>query len=444
MKRLLVITYYWPPAGGVSVQRIIKFCKYLPKHGWQPIVLTADSGHFETIDHDNLQDTVGITTVSRVRAWEPHAFYRALGGRVGKRDPLTRSGRSNGALRPPEARASRLFEQASEWLRVNAFIPDSRIPWYFPAVKEGSRLIAAAKADAILSTAPPFTVHLVAKRLHELHGIPWIADFRDPWLENTVYNRVPRLGWTIAVNRRLERSVLKSADLVVCTGDRLAHLMRNKLYPGGASHVRVVGHGYDPDDVLDVVERPAKFWLSYFGSLYEQRFPDTLFSVVRDVAQGGECPGLAVRIYGVTTPGAAARLKELLEDCELELAAPLPQNEYRRKLYQPQVLLLSIDRVPNNDVITLGKAYDYLPTGNPILGVGPPTGDIASMLSETAAGALYDYDDRLGIKQFIVASHHSWKSGQLNRGPRRIPRWERSAKTAELASLLDQLSEGAD
>lgn len=437
MKRLLVVTYYWPPAGGVSVQRVLKFCKYLPRHGWQPIVLTADSAHFETIDEDNSREAPHVEQVMRVRAWEPHGLYRALGGRIGAKPAELQNRDSKGFAGYRTGTVQRLFERLSEWIRLNIFIPDSRIPWYPPAVRAASRLISEYQVDLIYSTAPPFTVHLAARRLSARHGIPWVADFRDPWVDNTVYNRMRRLNWVLAANRRLERLVLRDADCVVCTGQRLAALMRTKLPFGEGSHISVVEHGYDRDNVRAVAKVPSRLWLSYFGSLYEQRFPEVLFDTIARLAASNRLPGLAVRIYGTVSRGAHSQLAETLSGTETQVNAPLPQNAYQNILYEPQVLLLSVDRVPHNDVITLGKAFDYLPTGNPVLGVGPLDGDIAQLLRQTGSGRMFDYEDRKNIEAFLVECWEHWKTGRLNSGPRILPEWERSTKTARLAELLD-------
>jgi len=199
-KTVLIVTYYWPPAGGIAVQRITKFCKYLTDFGWNPIILTVDNGNFESVDESLLHDIAHIKHVYRTSSIEPHNFYNFIDGLV-KRKSTNNPGNSN------KLPKRSIYTTFSDYIRLNLFIPDSRIGWLFNAFRCGKRIIEEYNTDLIFSTAPPYTSHLVALKLHKHSGIPWVADFRDPWVESTLYNTVKRLGIVKTINKRLERKV---------------------------------------------------------------------------------------------------------------------------------------------------------------------------------------------------------------------------------------------
>ena len=214
VKKVLVITYYWPPAGGSGVQRVAKFCKYLGAFGWEPLVLTVRDGNYTGLDKSLLHDVEHIQTVYRAPSWEPHAVFNRL--------TAIRKKSANRGAAPSTTSSGGLMQTIGEYIRLNLFIPDSRIGWKPQAIRMGSALIRDARPDIIFSSAPPYTPHLIARDLKRMHGIPWVADFRDPWLENHAYNRVPRLPWVKQYNRRLEQGVLQEADCITCANPRFA------------------------------------------------------------------------------------------------------------------------------------------------------------------------------------------------------------------------------
>ncbi|MDJ0892972.1 MAG: glycosyltransferase [Gammaproteobacteria bacterium] len=436
MKTVLVVTYYWPPAGGVAVQRILKFCKYLPSCGWRPVVLTVRQGNYETNDN-----SVGCLDGSlyRARSLEPHGLYRLLSGVRTYREP---SGQTGSAHAPAGGYKSRSL---GELVRLNLFLPDARVGWYPFAWRLGRQILREQAPALIFSSAPPFTAHLVARRLAKLSGLPWVADFRDPWLENALYNKPTRWPVAVAVNRRLEVSVLRRAEAVTCVGHNLRALLKFKVPEREEGDIRVISNGYDAEDVTSLGPPFPRFVLAYFGSLYEQRFPENLFRAIGELSERDSRlkQDLLVRIHGHVTSAAREELGRCLEPENLRVEAPLPYQAYLKELYRPQVLLLSIDRDPHNELILLGKTFDYLPTGNPVLGVGPVGGDAAKLLNRTDVGEMFDYADVVGIKAFVGRQHEAWRRRDLNSGLRSYPEYERQTLTRELASLFDRLAANA-
>ena len=171
MKRVLVIAYYWPPSGGSGVQRWVKFCKYLPALGWEPVVYAPLNADYPSLDPSFEAEVPASVEVLRGRIWEPYAAYRQLLGGARASTQVTEI--SSG----PKTWKQRL----SLWIRGNLFVPDPRVGWVRPSVKFLRKYLAEHPVDVIVTTGPPHSVHLIGQRLHRALGIPWIPDFRDPW-----------------------------------------------------------------------------------------------------------------------------------------------------------------------------------------------------------------------------------------------------------------------
>ena len=434
MKKALIITYYWPPAGGAGVQRIAKFCKYLGDCGWEPVVLTVRDGNFPSLDPSLEYDVGQIKKVHKVPTWEPHKIYYKLAGKqVGHVDTSEEGGRA-GIFK-------RMMLVLAEFIRLNFFIPDSRIGWYGKAVRAGEKIIREERPAIIFSSAPPFTVHLIGLRLKKKFMLPWVTDFRDPWLENLHYNKGGRFWFVKWINSVLEKKVISHADHVVCVGEHLKQILLPKVYGRPSTDFTVITNGYDNSDVVGNVQAGKRFILSYFGTIYPQRFPVQLLSVLRELIDRDPelADNFSFRIIGNISPEVKGLVSDKLPAENLAMGAYVSHREILEMLYQPQLLLLTIDKVPLNEHIITGKIFDYLPTGNPILGVGPVTGDAAKIIRQTETGAMFDYMDIGRMKDFVYNNYFAWKDNSLNKGRKRFPAFERKKITGQLAEIFDAL-----
>ena len=434
MKRVLVICYYWPPAGGVEVHRVIKFCKYLANYGWQPQILTVKDGNFASRDDGLGADVAHLSSVFRASSLEPHALFKKLSG-GGRRED------GGGPLTPgPLTARQRTTHKLGEYIRLNAFIPDSRIGWYPFAVRKGLEVIAAEAPDLIFSTAPPYTVHLVAKQLKKKTGLPWVADFRDPWVENFAYNTVPRLPPVRKLNGRMEMGVLADADRVICATPQQVEIQSAKRPRAERDKFHLITNGYDPEDAC-VAESSDHFYLSYFGSMSLQRVPARALEVLRALCEDNNdfAKNCRLRVIGRVSSEAIDRLRAAIPEPNLILQSYIPYKELAPLKYMNQVMLVTVDTVPFNELIIPAKVFDFLPTGNPILAIAPVAGDTARLLKATGVGRAFDYEDADGMRSFILEKYAAWKSGSLGQGPTRRPEYEREALTARLASIFDGL-----
>ncbi len=425
MKRVLVITYYWPPAGGSGVQRVAKFCKYLHRFGWESVVLTVRQGNYVSVDRSLEKDIRHVKKVYKTRSVEPHRVLR-----------LASVGRSKTDLLSPKGTALRHF---LELVRLNLFIPDPRIGWYPYAVQMGYSVCKSQKIDLIFSTCPPYTTHLVAKRLKNKCRLPWVADFRDPWLEQACYNTVYRNILTFQLNKILEKSVLETADAVVAVGQRWQRLLESKV---SRLLVKTITNGYDEADFSGCENQSSNlFYLSYFGTLHEQQTPEALFRALSSLLNSDRAfsRDFRIRFVGDISSATLRIVKKVVDRNHWSWIRYLEHEEMIRVLLEEQVLILLVNRVPNNRPIIPGKIFEYLRTGNPILGVGPDDGEAGNILKETGGGQMFDYSQTDRIKDFISCQYNKWKEGKLRRTVRDFPKFERSCQTAALADLFDRL-----
>lgn len=431
MKKVLVISYYWPPSGGGGVQRIAKFCKYLGDNGWEPIVLTVFAGNFPSKDESLTQDVKNVNRVYLAKSWEPHSLYQNIRGK--------RKQSTSDKVHTEASTISKFLDKLGEHIRLNIFVPDSRIGWYPSAVRMGSEIIRKESPNIILSSAPPYTAHLVAKKLKRKFHLPWVADFRDPWVENHAYNTVRRLPPAVWANRIMENQVIAEADEIVTVGAVMNKLLVDK-YPSQKRKFNIVSNGYDERDVVQCSERSSKYYISHFGSLYWRRFPlDAMEVLYKLVQQDSEFSrDFQFRVYG----GVDRMVKEYLLDKfhadNLNINEYVPHSELVNKLYQPQLLLLSIDQVHLNQLIVTGKLFEYIASGNPVLGVGPKDGDAAKILSETASGKMFQYNETDAIREYVLEYYRKWKNETLGKGPVDFPKYRRSSLTKKLAEVLEK------
>ena len=196
MKKVLIITYYWPPSGGPGVQRVLKFCKYLPKYGWQPVILTVKDGEYPARDETLLSESIDMET----HLSDAFSFYSIFNWITGNNSIPTHQ--------LSKSKDDTLFTKFARWIRYNLVIPDGRIGWYSGAVKKGKELLDSQKFDLIFSSGPPHSVHLIGRKLAKVSHVKWVADFRDPWTDRFYYLENPRNSLTTWIDGLLEKKVL--------------------------------------------------------------------------------------------------------------------------------------------------------------------------------------------------------------------------------------------
>lgn len=435
VKQVLFITYYFPPAGGSPVQRILKYTKYIQSFGWQPVVLTVEAGAYAVYDPALAAQVPDDVEVVRTPAWDPFAWYSRLTGKS-----------ADEALSVGFASTSRpdWKEHVARWIRANIFLPDARVGWVRPGIKAGHALLKHRRFDAILSNGPPHSVHLIARALRRKHGIPWLADFRDPWTDIDYLADLPQTRWARKLDLRTERSVLETADRVVTVSPTCARMLEAKT---PKANVSVIYNGFDAEDFQDLTPEPQPhFVLLYAGSMNAARNCPAVWQALAALRKAGQLPDLQLQFLGTVDVAVRENLAHLdLLGCAT-FRGTVSHHETLTEMARSAVLLLVINRVgaPLEHGIAPGKMYEYMAAGRPVLGVGPVDGDAAAVLHETQAGTMFDFSDETGIKAYLAQHYAAWAAGtpRVGADPERAAAYSRRAHTGRLAALLDQMTEG--
>jgi glycosyltransferase involved in cell wall biosynthesis len=432
MKKALVITYYWPPSGGAGVQRWLKFVKYLRDFGWEPVIYTPENPEYPETDHSLQKDIPAGLQVLRTPIWEPYDIYKKIIGRK-KEDRISAAFTSDGQQNP-------LLENISKWIRGNFFIPDARVYWIKPSVKFLQDYLRKNHVDALISTGPPHSMHIIAREISVKMNIPWLADFRDPWTNIDFYKDLKLTARADKKHRRMEREVLTSATVVTVIGRGMAEDF-SRIVP---REYEVITNGFDPDDnpPSETLRADKKFTIAHIGTLSASRNPETLWKALGELIN--DIPSLAadleLKLVGKVDFSVIRAAEEAGIGSYIRRINYLPHDEVVTCQRQSQVLLLIINNTPNAGMILTGKFFEYLAAGRPILCLGPTTGDAAAILAETKSGVVSGFGDTVKMKEHIAALYSGYKSGMPTAGGTGIGKYSRRELTQKLAGLLDRIS----
>lgn len=432
MKRVLIVTYYFPPSGGPGVQRVLKFTKYLREFGWQPVVLTVKDADYPARDESLLAEIPADVAVHRTRILEPYDLYRKLTGRKAG-TPVDVN-----TIPKPGQRLS-AGERIAECIRATFFIPDARIGWYRQAVREGGRIIRGEKIDAIYSSSPPYTCSVIARALKRKSGVPWVAGFRDPWRG---FLSAPR-RWFLpdAIDRRFERGTFAECDAMEVAWKGILKDFTAKYpdIPSGKCHH--LPNGFDSADFPEpAAPRNDRFTVTYTGSMYGKRNPETFLRAVRKGVEEGRVDPSRILLQFIGRFGAEVRAMfddTVLRDAIL-VREYLPHGESIRALCASDALLMIVDDFTGNEEIVPGKVFEYLGARRPVIALAPE-GAVAELIRETGSGAVAPSADIDGIGKIFVDYFNGWKRGEIPvaEDADSIRRYERRAVTGRLAEILD-------
>ena len=418
--KVLIITYYWPPAGGSGVQRWLKFVKYLQEYGIEPVVYTVDNARYLKEDKTLLEDVPRNTKVLKHSIWEPTDLL------FWKRKKSQKSGISN-------ISENRFLS----FIRGNFFIPDPKVFWVNSSVKFLQKYLNLNKVDAIISTGPPHSMHLIAQKLHKKNKLKWIADFRDPWTDLYYYKDFSEQSFAKKKNKILEKSVLKNADCVLTVSESL-----KEQFSINARRVEVITNGYDneirsaEDTVLDKL-----FTISYIGLLPKQSNPKLFFKVLQELCSQNEDFKNDLKLNFIGDISDDVRVEVLKNNLEKNTSFKGYVDHEKAIEFQnkAQVLLLLIPNIEKSKGILTGKLFEYLIAKRPILAIGPEDGDLAEILKETDSGILIDFSNREQLSSEILKFYHQYKKGNLKVNSKNIGKYHRKELTKKLAFIIKSL-----
>ena len=428
MKRVLVIAYYWPPSGGSGVQRWVKFVKYLPAQGWQPVVFAPLNADYPSLDPSFEAEVPASVEVLRGPIWEPYSAYRKLTGAKNTQVTEISSGKKT------------FKQKLSLWIRANLFVPDPRVGWVKPSVTALKAYLAEHPVDAIITTGPPHSVHLIGQRLHKDLGTPWIPDFRDPWSRMYYLKHLPMTAGTWKKLLKLEQSVLDECSTVLaCTP-----LMQEEFQAQTRTPVANITNGYDEEDFTGPApEGDGLFNITHTGLFAADGNPLALWKVLAKLAktEPGFRQELRIRLVGkvdreVLDAIAAAGLSD-----NVVLLGPLNHAEAVKEQRRASILLLPLRNDPQYAPILPGKLFEYLAARRPVLGIGQEEGAMAQVLFSTCAGITADWEDPAPMRAFLANAWHQHCEGGVPATTGDITPYTRRAITRALAQLLEKVTQ---
>ena len=434
MKRVLIITYYWPPSGGSGVQRWLKMSKYLPENGWQPVIYTTENAEYPIIDPSLEKDVAPEVEVIRRPIFEPYAFYKKFLGL--KKEETVKVG-----FVQEEKKKKGWKESLSLWIRGNLFIPDACRWWVKPSVKYLKSYLKEHPVDAIISTGPPHSMHLIAMKLKEALGIPWVADFRDPWTEIDYYNDLHLTKWADKKQHKLEREVLTKADKVVTVAPDGAR----RLGRLGNRNVGVIYNGFDRDDDTQApVKQNDKFSITYLGVLSKLQNPENLWQVLGELVKEDAdfSKDLQINMIGQIDSSVASAIEEQGLSQHVTYSPYIPHDQVSAVHRSSTLLLLLLmpDSEPRAKGLLTGKLFEYLASGRPILCIGPEDGDAARILKETQAGVTVRFEDKERMKETVKNLYQQYLDHALSCHTNdSIEQYSRKVQTQGYVKILNQL-----
>lgn len=421
MKKVLIITYYWPPSGGAGVQRWLKFAKYLPEFGWQPIILTVDPEYasYPQRDESLLAEVDSDCLVYTTKSFELYNLYKLISGK--KEVPY--GGFAN------ESKEG-LFQKASKFLRGNFLLPDPRKGWNKYALKKAAELIQEFNIDTVVTTSPPHSTQLIGLKLKQKFNIRWIADLRDPWTDIYYYNQFKHTALALKIDKSYERRVIENADLLVTVSEDVKRIFAEKSNLQIAAKTAVIPNGFDEEDFrITEVKAETRKIITYTGTISEAYDVDAFLEALVRLDTSLKS-NILIRFVGKVPPSVAQKFRNT--GLEVELVGYVDHPKSIEYLFRSDLLLLVIPKVKNNQGILTGKFFEYLASQKPVLAIGPVDGDLARIMDETQCGKLFDYTDVDGMIRFVEEKLNAPFTRSDNALAKSYSRKELTRKIAEL------------
>jgi len=429
MKKVLIITYYWPPAGGIGVHRCLKFAKYLREFGWEPVICTAENAEYPVLDEGNLKDVPSDVKILKTKIWEPYNLFKFITGKK-KEERI-----HNVFL---EEDKPSIAHKLGIWIRGNIFIPDARKFWIRPSVKFLSKYLKENPVDILFTNGPPQSTHMIAYGVKKNLGIPWHADFQDPWTQVDYFPQLMLNPISKRIHEAMEQRVFRNADKITICSDT----WKGDLESIGARDVGVIVWGYDEDDFKNIsVTLSKKFTLSHFGSLGPDRNAKTLWNALSIISKENKqfADDLEIELVGFIGHAIADEINLLGLSKNLKLSAHISRQETLVRMHQAQVLLLILNDMPNVKGRLPGKLFEYLASRRPTLVIGPEESDASKIVHGVNAGFTCDFNDLDKTLATLRELYKKFKDGSLTSNQTDISQYSNRNLTKKLAGFLDEI-----
>ncbi len=424
-KKVVIITYYWPPAGGPGVQRWLKFVKYLPDFGVQPIVYVPENPTYPILDEGLLNEVSDKAIILKNKIFEPYQ----LAGIFSKKQTQKIS---SGII--PAAKKQSFLEKLLLWIRGNLFIPDARKYWVNPSVVYLKKYIQENNIDTILTSGPPHSLHLIGLKLKEELDVKWFADFRDPWTTIGYHKALKLSSYADKKHKQLESKVLTNADTIIVT----SKTTKTEFQALTNKPIEVITNGYDLENISKQT-LDEKFTLAHIGSFLSDRNPKALWGVLQELVLENEkfAAHFQLKLIGKISQEILESISEFQLDAYCNNLGYVSHTEALEHQRKSQVLLLiEIDSEETKSIIP-GKLFEYMVSERPIIAIGPKDSDFAEIITSTNTGVFFTYSEKERLRNTILAYFELFLENKLQVHPVGLQQYSRKNLTEKLVSILN-------
>ena len=423
-KKLLIITYYWPPAGGPGVQRWLKFVKYLPDFNVQPIVYVPENPTYPIIDNGLQSEVSEKAIILKKKIVEPYGFASFLGKNKTKKI-------SSGII--PNQKKQSFVEKTLLWVRGNIFIPDARFLWVKPSVTYLKKYIQENDIDTIITSGPPHSLHLIGLQLKKELTIKWLADFRDPWTTIGYHKALKLSSYAEKKHKALEKEVLNSADTIIVT----SKTTKTEFQVITSRPIEVITNGYD---IEHVEKQPLdnKFSLAHIGSFLSERNPRILWQALQELVTENETfkNDFQLKLIGATSQELLDTISEFeLTNYVLNLGYVSHQEAVEHQRKSQVLLLIEINSDETKSIIP-GKLFEYMISERPIIAIGPEGSDFAEIITSTNTGVFFTYDKKEELKAILLNYYELYQKNNLKVNAVGLQKYFRKSLTEKLVELI--------
>ena len=426
-KKILIITYYWPPAGGPGVQRWLKFVKYLPEFGVQPIVYIPENPTYPIVDQNLVQEVSDEVIILKQKIFEPYQLASFLSKNKTKK--------MNSGIIPNQKKQS-FLDKTLLWIRGNLFIPDARVFWVKPSVAFLEKYIAENNIDTIVTSGPPHSLHLIGLELKQKLDLKWFADFRDPWTTIGYHKSLRLSNFAANKHKALEYQVLNTADTIIVT----SKTTKAEFQAITTKPIAIITNGYDTEQV-EKQTLDSKFSLAHIGSFLSERNPLILWESLVELST--EIPDfkshLEIKLIGAVSQEVLQTIAQLGLHSFLNNMGYISHAEAITHQRKSQVLLLIEIDSPETKSIIPGKLFEYMVSNRPIIAIGPDGSDFAEIIRETNTGIFFDYSEKIKLKSVILDFYKQFLEGKLHSNGVGLQKYSRKNLTKELVEVISKM-----
>ena len=426
-KKILIITYYWPPAGGPGVQRWLKFVKYLPDFGIQPIVYVPENPTYPIVDEKLVKEVSDKAIILKHTIFEPYQLASLFSKNKTKKI-------SSGII--PNQKKQSFLDKTFLWIRGNLFIPDARVFWVKPSVAFLEKYIVENTIDTIVTSGPPHSLHLIGLELKQKLNLKWFADFRDPWTTIGYHKSLRLSRFAAKKHKTLERQVLNTADTIIVT----SKTTKTEFEAITSKPISVITNGYDTEEVgkqtLDL-----KFSLAHIGSFLSERNPLILWeSLVELITEIPDFKShLEIKLIGAVSQEVLETIQQFGLNVYLNNLGYVSHVEAIAHQRKSQVLILIEINSADTKSIIPGKLFEYMVSNRPIIAIGPKDSDFAEIITNTNTGVFFDYSEKLKLKRVILDFYNQFLEGKLQSNGVGLQNYSRRNLTKNLVELLNKM-----